>query len=58
MDRFVHRENIRHYQRLLDAETDPDQRAAILLLLEEEHGKDEALGFVCPESSRRPPPER
>lgn len=57
MDRFVHRENIRRYQRLLDAETDPDRRAAIKLLLEEEHGQDETLGYGLPDSSRRSPPE-
>ena len=43
MDRFVHQENIRRYERLLEDEQNPDRRAAILHLLEEERGKDRAM---------------
>ena len=42
MDRFVHQENIRHYERLLEDEQTPDRRAAILHLIEDERGKDQA----------------
>jgi hypothetical protein len=44
MDGFLHRENIRRFERLLETETDPDRRATLQRLLEQEHGKDSALG--------------
>ena len=45
MNRFVHQENIRRYERLLEGEQNPDRRAAVLHLLEEERGKDRAIAL-------------
>jgi hypothetical protein len=39
MDRFIHDENMRHYRRLLERTTDPDERARILALLAEEDAR-------------------
>lgn len=40
MERFIHNENIRLYQRLLSAEKNEDKRAQIRKLLAEEEAKD------------------
>ncbi len=39
MERFIHRLNIEHYERLLQTVTDDAERKRILELLEEERGK-------------------
>lgn len=39
MDRFIHDENLRHYRRLLERTTDPDERQRILKLVAEEEAK-------------------
>ncbi len=36
MERFIHRENIKHYEKLLQTVTDETERKRILMLLEEE----------------------
>lgn len=51
MDRFVHDENLRHYRRLLEATSDPAERARILALLAEEESQA-APGRVPPEPAR------
>ena len=40
MHRFIRRENIKHYQNLLEYETDPARRQSIMNLLAEEVAKD------------------
>jgi hypothetical protein len=40
MERFIHNENIRHYRKLLEQETNEDKRAVIRKLLAEEEAKD------------------
>ena len=44
MERFVRRENVRHYRDLLTRVTDEKERQRILKLLEEEQKKQEAAG--------------
>jgi len=39
MERFIHNENIRHYRKLLEEETNEDKRAVIRKLLAEEEAK-------------------
>lgn len=39
MDRFIHRLNIEHYEKLLERTTDETERLRILKLLEEERAK-------------------
>ena len=39
MERFIHRQNIEHYERLLQTVTDEAERMRILELLEEERRK-------------------
>ncbi len=39
MERFIHRQNIEHYERLLQTVTDEAERKRILKLLEEEKKK-------------------
>jgi len=39
MDRFIQRQNIEHYERLLQTVTDEAERQRILKLLEEERAK-------------------
>jgi len=39
MQRFIHRENIKHYQKLLERTTDEAERRRILNLLAEEEAK-------------------
>lgn len=39
MDRFIHRLNIEHYEKLLERTTDEAERQRILKLLEEERAK-------------------
>jgi hypothetical protein len=39
MERFIHDENLRHYRRLLERTSDPDERARILALLTEEEAR-------------------
>jgi len=40
MDQFIHRENLRHYRKLLAETTDEAQRLQLLKLLAEEEAKD------------------
>jgi hypothetical protein len=40
MERFVHRQNIEHYRKLLAETTDEAQRRQLLKLLAEEEAKD------------------
>jgi len=42
MRHFVRHENIKHFQSLLETESDPAKRAVILRLLAEEEAEDEA----------------
>jgi rubrerythrin len=44
MERFIRRENIRHYRDLLKRVTDEKERERILKLLEEEQQKQQAAG--------------
>jgi len=44
MDRFIRRENVRHYRDLLSRVTDEKERECILKLLEEEQQKQQAAG--------------
>ncbi|MBV9348505.1 MAG: hypothetical protein JO245_11070 [Pseudolabrys sp.] len=44
MDRFVRRENIRHYRALLQTATDPAERERLLRLIEEEKQKQKDAG--------------
>jgi hypothetical protein len=44
MERFVRRENIRHYRELLARVTDEAERRRILALLEEEQRKQHEAG--------------
>ena len=53
MDRFVARRNVEHFQRLLDQEVDPGERARIEGLLREAH---EQLG-TAEEAHRVNPPK-
>lgn len=39
MDRFIHRLNIEHYEKLLERTTDEAERQRILKLLDEERAK-------------------
>lgn len=43
MDRFVCRENIERYRRLLTQATDEEQRRQLMKLLAEEEAKDRAI---------------
>jgi len=45
MDRFVARQNIKHFKEMLDMETDARKRQVLQAFLEEEIAKLEALGF-------------
>lgn len=40
MERFIHNENIRHYRKLLEKETDEEKRNIIRKLLAEEEARD------------------
>jgi hypothetical protein len=40
MERFIHRQNIEHYRKLLAQTTDEAQRCMLLKLLAEEEAKD------------------
>jgi hypothetical protein len=40
MDRFIHRQNLQHYRKLLSQTTDEAQRVQLLKLLAEEEAKD------------------
>jgi hypothetical protein len=51
MERFVHRQNIEHYRRLLAQTTDEAQRDLLLKLLAEEEAKD------IPAPGTKSPPE-
>jgi hypothetical protein len=44
MERFIHRQNIEHYERLLQIATDESERKRILKLLEEEKKKTDLDG--------------
>ncbi len=44
MERFIRRENIRHYRDLLERVTDEAERRRILRLLEEEQRKQQDAG--------------
>jgi hypothetical protein len=44
MERFVRRENVRHYRELLKTVTDPTERERILALMREEQEKQIAAG--------------
>jgi hypothetical protein len=46
MDRFIRRENVKHYLRLLDTVTDPVERERIQKLLEEERRKQIEAGDI------------
>jgi hypothetical protein len=41
MERFIHRENLEHYRKLLTQSTDEGRREQILKLLAEEEAKDQ-----------------
>ncbi len=51
MERLIHRQNIEHYERLLQTVTDETERKRILKLLEEEKQKANLDG--PPERKRR-----
>jgi hypothetical protein len=51
MERFIHRQNIEHYERLLQTVTDETERKRILKLLEEEKKKTDLDG--PPERTKR-----
>ncbi len=51
MERFIHGQNIEHYQRLLETVTDVAERKRILKLLEDEKKKTHLDG--SPESRKR-----
>jgi hypothetical protein len=51
MERFIHWQNIEHYERLLQAVTDEAERKRILKLLEEEKKKTDLDG--PPDRKRR-----
>ncbi len=51
MERFIHRQNIEHYQRLLETVTDEVERKRILKLLDDEKKKTYLDG--SPESRKR-----
>ena len=51
MERFIHRQNIEHYEKLLQTVTDEAERKRILKLLEEETKKTHLDG--SPESQKR-----
>ena len=40
MDRFVHRQNLERFRRMLETETDESRRKAIMSLLAEEEAQD------------------
>ena len=44
MDRFIRRENVRHYRELLETAKDETERQRILKLLAEEKQKQKAAG--------------
>ena len=44
MDRFICRENIERYRRLLAQTSDEEQRRQLMKLLAEEEAKDQAIG--------------
>ncbi len=52
MDRFVARENIKHYRQLLASENDEEKRRYFLALIEEEEAKLKA----AEERAKREPP--
>ncbi len=51
LERFIHRQNIEHYQRLLETVTDEVERKRILKLLEDE--KKKTYLDDSPESRKR-----
>ncbi len=51
MERFIHRENIKHYERLLQTVTDEAERKRILMLLEDDKMKIKLDG--PPKSKKR-----
>jgi len=44
MDRFIRRENVKHYLKLLEIETDETERQRLLKLLAEERQKQKENG--------------
>ena len=44
MERFVRRENVKHYRELLKSVTDENERQRILALMREEQDKQAAAG--------------
>lgn len=46
MDRFVCRENIERYRRLLAQTTDGEQRRQLVKLLAEEEAKEQTIGRI------------
>ncbi len=50
MERFIHRQNIEHYERLLQTVTDETERKRVLKLLEEEKQK---TNLDAPPGSKR-----
>ena len=44
MDRFIRRENVKHYRELLKSVTDENERQRILALMREEQQKQIAAG--------------
>lgn len=40
MERYIHNENIRHYRKLLEEETDEEKRSTIRKLLAEEEARE------------------
>jgi hypothetical protein len=41
MDRFIHRENLKHYREMLNRATDETQRQTLLRLIAEEEARTE-----------------
>lgn len=50
MERFIHRENIRHYQRLMEMTVDESERQRIFRLLAEEEAKE--AGSLAKQSNK------
>jgi hypothetical protein len=51
MDRFIRRENVRHYRELLKTVTSETERQRILKLLAEEHQKQKDAGTRKPKGA-------
>jgi len=52
VERFVRRENIKHYREMLERTTDPLERQRIQKLLDEELAKQKAAGDGGPTAKR------